>query len=50
MGPNDLCGASVDESRAYFLLPFATEIFSYAYMDEPDYNKLKWMLQKILLD
>lgn len=42
--PEEICTGS-----ARGLLPFAREIFSYDYLDKPDYPKLKHMLVKYLL-
>ena len=38
------------ESRAHLLLPFVVEVDSYTSLDIPDYEKLKHLLEKILLD
>lgn len=45
MTPIKLCG-----ERARSLLPFATEAFSYAFEEKPDYTKLKFLLIQILLE
>lgn len=44
--PNQLCDS--DESR--LLLPFIEEIFSYRFADQPQYDKLRFCLLKILLE
>lgn len=50
MGPAEICGPSLQKSRAYHLLPFVEEVFSLKFEDSPDYNKLRFLLQKVLLD
>ena len=50
MGPYDYCGSSVTVSRAYHILPFVKEVMKYGYKDQPDYNKLQFLLQRSLLD
>jgi hypothetical protein len=45
MTPEKLC-----TGMARGLLPFATEVFGYAFNEEPNYAKLKFMLVQILLD
>ena len=50
MRPAEICGPSLKKSRAYYLLPFVEEVFSLKFEDSPDYNKLRFLLQKIFLD
>lgn len=50
MGPEELCGKSVDESRAFHIFRFVKEIYSYKFEEEPDYSKLIFFLEKVLME
>lgn len=50
MTTKDLCGASVSNSRAFHLTAFVDEIMSYSFEETPDYEKLRFCLEKVLLD
>jgi hypothetical protein len=47
MTPQELCIEGQNSSK---LLPLAIEAFNYKFDETPDYNKLKFLLCKILLD
>ena len=40
----------IEYSRAHLLLPFVEEVMSYNYLEMPNYEKLQFLLEKILLD
>ena len=46
----DLCGTSVEETRAYVLHPLVSEVMTYSFEDAPNYEKLKFILEKVLLE
>ena len=46
MKPKDICPSY--ESR--LLLPFVEEIYSLTFNEEPNYNKLHFLLAKVLMD
>lgn len=50
MTVDDLCGKSRAESRAFLLRPFVDEVMSYDFADAPNYEKLNFLLEKVLLD
>lgn len=50
MGTADLCGSSAFESRAFHISAFVDEAMSYKFEESPDYNKLRFLLEKVLLD
>ena len=45
MTPEDVC-----RDKAQALLPFYREILTYKFDQEPDYQKLKWLLKCLLLE
>ena len=47
---DDLCGMNLAESRTFLIRPFIDEVMSYRFNDVPNYQKLKFMLEKVLLD
>ena len=50
LGPNEMCGHSLNDTRAYGLKPFVEEIMQYEFTDVPDYDKLRFLLDKALLE
>ena len=50
METKDLCGANEEESRAFHISQFVQEIMDYKFEETPDYNKLRFLLEKVLLD
>lgn len=40
----------VTDKRAKVFLPILNLLYSYSYYEEPDYNKIQFMFEKILLD
>ena len=50
MSLDDLCGTSMQQTRAFCMREFTQEVMSYKFAEAPDYNKLKFLLEKILLD
>lgn len=44
MGCSELCGNSMEESRAYSIKEFVIEAMSYEFTDEPNYDKLRFLL------
>lgn len=50
MSTADLCGSSAVVSRAFYISAFVDEVMSYRYEESPDYNKLRFLLEKVLLD
>lgn len=49
MTVQDLCGSSESESIAFLLTPFAEEVMKYEYDEQPDYNKLRFLLERVLM-
>jgi len=47
---DDLCGESLAQSRANLIRPFVDEVMKYRFDDAPNYEKLKFLLEKVLLD
>ena len=45
-----LCGENFSQSRAYLVKPFVREVMSYKFSEAPNYEKLKFLLEKSLLD
>ena len=50
MQTKDLCGVRAEDSRAFYITKFVDEVMSYKFEETPDYNKLRFLLEKILLD
>ena len=50
--PQKICGFNLNESRAYYLLPFVKEVQKMLTNQQilPDYEKLLFLLEKPLLD
>ena len=49
MGVRDLCGNSQSQSIAYCLTPFVEEVMKLKFHEDPDYNKLRFLLEVVLL-
>ena len=49
MGVKELCGTSQSQSLTYCLKPFVQEIMKLKFHEEPDYNKLRFLLEVVLL-
>ena len=47
---DDLCGQNLGQSRAFLIRPFIEEVMSYSFSETPNYEKLKFLLEKVLLD
>lgn len=47
---DQLCGTNPSESRAHFLHPFVSHVLSYTFKEAPNYSKLRFLLEKALLD
>lgn len=47
---DDLCGKNLAQTRAYLFKPFIREVMSIKFEEAPNYEKLKFLLEKILLD
>lgn len=45
----DLCGESLKDTIAYVLYPFVQEVMSYSFEQEPNYDKLRFLLEAVLL-
>ena len=50
MSTDDLCGRNSFDSRAFYITAFVNEVMSYKFEETPDYNKLRFLLEKVLLD
>ena len=50
MGPEELCGHDASDSPTFFLRAFTEEVFKLGHADAPDYSKLRFLLQKVMLD
>ena len=50
LGPDELCGNNASETRAFAIKPFVQEVMSYGFQDAPNYSKLRFLLEKALLD
>jgi len=50
MTTQDLCGTQDENLEVYKLSPFVDEVMSLQFDEEPNYNKLKFLLTKSLLD
>ena len=50
MTPESLCGHKEPGKETYRLYEFVKEVMSYKFEDEPNYNKLKFLLTKALID
>ena len=50
MTTEDLCGTQDENLEVYKLSPFVDEVMSLKFNEEPNYNKLKFLLTKSLLN
>ena len=50
MGPEELCGNHQRLSRAFKIKSFVTEVMKLKFDEVPDYENLRFLLQKTLLD
>ena len=50
MGPDEICGLHASESPAFKLKPFVSEVFKLKFEELPDYDRLRFLLQKSLLN
>ena len=50
MGIDDLCGLNVRESEVFKLKPFVKEVMKLSFNEQPDYNHLRFLLSKPLLE
>jgi len=46
----ELCGTASENPETHKLLAFVEEVMGLAYAEEPNYNKLRFLLTKALLD
>ena len=46
----DVCGRDVQETKAHLLLPFLKKILQMQDYQEPDYEQLGFLLQKVLIE
>lgn len=49
MGLKEFCGESKSESRAFHISEFVDEILNYEFSEMPNYDKLRFLLEKVLL-
>lgn len=47
---NDFCGFHMNETSAFMVKPYLETVLGYKFSEEPDYQYLKFLLQKSLLD
>ena len=50
MGPDELCGSVRRVTPVFTLRPFISNIMKLKFDELPDYDHLRFLLQKVLLD